>query len=394
MPEDLAIHWLANAVRPPARDRRPISNESPGGLPTGVSFNKSAMKQVRESASILWRRDPRFVLFGLAGNQTSWRGLSLLALVFLGSLVLGAALLPFAYGALETWDARYNSQAAHLLLSRGANNFFDLLRWVLILVGLPWVMRACQLWPLSALGLGRSGLVHHRWVPGFVAGAVLVAVLAAGQLLFGATAITPRESLSFLHILKWISISLALGGVVAIIEEAVFRGFILRAFYSATRYPWFALALSAAFFAYTHFKIPTGEWTKVGQVQWQTGWLDAYWMLVGIAVEFDFRRFLALWLLGLLLGALTLRARDLWPAVGLHGGLVFGMLMYHDLARSLAPSSFWGTTALIDGWATPATLGLFLLAVILERPRRTVNSLVIREHLEMRAKANVMNAVL
>ena len=79
------------------------------------------------------------------------------------------------------------------------------------------------------------------------------------------------------------------------------------------------------FFAYTHFKIPTGEWTKVGLVQWQTGWLDAYWMLVGIAVEFEFRRFLALWLLGMLLGALTLRARTLWPAVGLHGGLVFRM---------------------------------------------------------------------
>ena len=93
-------------------------------------------------------------------------------------------------------------------------------------------------------------------------------------------------------------------------------------------------------------------------MQWQTGWLDAYWMLVGIAVEFDFERFLALWLLGMLLGALTLRARTLWPAVGLHGGLVFGMLMYHDLARSLGPpSSFWGTTALIDGWATPADAG-------------------------------------
>jgi membrane protease YdiL (CAAX protease family) len=354
-----------------------------------------AMKQRRKNASFLWRRDPSFVLFGLAGTQTSWRGLSLVALVFLGSLVLAAPLLPFAYRALEFWDAEYNSQPARLLLSRGANNIFDLLRWVPILVGLPWVMRACQVWSLSALGLGRSGFVHHRWVPGFAAGVVLVAVLAAGQLSFGTTAIAPRESLSFLHILKWISISLALGVVVAIIEEAVFRGFILRGFYSATRYPWFALALSAAFFAYTHFKIPMGEWTKVGPVQWQTGWLDAYWMLVGIAVEFEFRRFLALWLLGMLLGALTLRARALWPAVGLHGGLVFGMLMYHDLARSLGPpNSFWGTTALIDGWATPATLGLLLLGVILKTPRRTVNSFVIREHLETRAKANVMNTVL
>ena len=40
MPEDLAIHWLANAVRPPPRDRRLISDESPGGLPSGVSFQQ------------------------------------------------------------------------------------------------------------------------------------------------------------------------------------------------------------------------------------------------------------------------------------------------------------------------------------------------------------------
>ena len=52
VPEDLASHWLAN--RP--RDRRLISNKSPGGLPTGVSFNKGAMKQVRENASLMEAR--------------------------------------------------------------------------------------------------------------------------------------------------------------------------------------------------------------------------------------------------------------------------------------------------------------------------------------------------
>jgi hypothetical protein len=161
--EDLVSHWLPNAVRPPPLVTVVVltSNQSAGGfgisggrsacLPSAgadswrVIFNMGAMKQVMENASFLWRRDPRFVLFGLAGNQTSWRGLSLLALVFLGSLVLAAALLPFAYRAIESWDEGPNSQAAHLLLSRGANNFFDLLRWAPILVGLPWIMRACQL---------------------------------------------------------------------------------------------------------------------------------------------------------------------------------------------------------------------------------------------------------
>jgi membrane protease YdiL (CAAX protease family) len=100
---------------------------------------------------------------------------------------------------------------------------------------------------------------------------VLVAVLAAGQMAFGTADVSPRAELSLSQLAKWVTLSFAFGIIVSTIEEIIFRGLILRLFYTATLYPWAALTLSAAFFAYTHFKIPTGEWTKVGSIQWDTG---------------------------------------------------------------------------------------------------------------------------
>ena len=54
-----------------------------------------AMKHTPKNASFLFDRDKRFVLFGLANDQVSWRGVGLLALVFFGSLVVAAVLMPF-----------------------------------------------------------------------------------------------------------------------------------------------------------------------------------------------------------------------------------------------------------------------------------------------------------
>ena len=67
----------------------------------------------------------------------------------------------------------------------------------------------------------------------------------------------------------------------------------------------------------------------------------------------------------MILGALTLRTGSLWPAIGLHGGLVFGILMYNHLAHSVGPGQgFWGGTSLIDGWAASVALCLLLLTIV------------------------------
>ncbi len=306
----------------------------------------------------MFERDKRFVLFGLADDQLSWRGVGLLALVFFGSLVVAAVLMPFSYWTAEWWDA----QAAHSLLSKGTNNLFDLLRWVPIVIAFPWVMQTCGLWSVRALGLGEKDFRAY-WVPWFAIGALLVGMLAAGQLAANAVVVAPRESLSPVIALKWIASALAVAVSVSFVEEVVFRGVILRMFYTATRMPWLALTLSAMFFAYVHFK--AGGLTTLGTVDWESGWTAAYWTLTGIILHFDLERFIGLCLLGMILGALTLRTGSLGSAIGLHGGLVFGILMYNHLAHSAGPSQgFWGGTSLIDGWAASAALCLLLLAVV------------------------------
>ena len=316
------------------------------------------MKHTPKNASFLFDRDKRFVLFGLANDQVSWRGVELLALVFFGSLVVAAVLMPFVYWAVEWW----NPQAAHSLLTKGSNNLFDLIRWLPIVIAFPWLMMTCGLWSLRALGLGQPRHFLGHWAAWFGVGTLLVGVLAAGQLAANAVVFAPRESLSAIVALKWITAALPIAVCVSFIEEIVFRGVILRMFYTAARLPWLALILSALFFAYVHFK--AGALAKLGNLDWESGWLAAYWTLIGI-IHFDPERFFGLCLLGMVLGALTLRTGSLWPAIGLHGGLVCGILMYNRLAHSVGSSQgFWGGTSLIDGWPACIALCFLLLAVV------------------------------
>lgn len=322
------------------------------------------MKQVRGAFDTLCVRDRRFVLFGLKGDEVSSWGLGLLALVFFGSLIFAACVLPAIYWTAEWAAIDIAPQLAQSFLTNRVDKVFDFLRWVPVLVGLPWLVWLCHLWSFDSIGLGRTGHVRAALVCGFVVGAILVTLLGVGQMTFGATAFNPRAKLSLAQIAEWAALSLAFAIAVAATEEVIFRGLILRLFYTATTYPWLALVLSSAFFAYTHFKIPPGGWTKSGAIHWSTGWDAAYWMLVGIGVEFEVKRFVALVLLGMVLGTLMLRTGSLWPGIGLHSGLVFAMLLYHDLANGLEIGSFWGSKALIDGWAGVSALAILLLTVL------------------------------
>jgi CAAX protease family protein len=310
-------------------------------------------------------RDRRFVLFGLERGEVSWRGLGLLAVVFLGSLILAGALLPVLYWADEWVVTNLNYHWARLFLDNRVEKVFDFLRWAPIIAALPWLLWLCRLRSLDALGLNYSRGAFLALLSKFLTGVALVATLALGQMVFGTTIFSPRAQLSLMQIVGWIAIALIISLSVAVVEEVVFRGFILRLFYTATRYTWLALVLSSIFFAYTHFKIPPEQTMNAVSVDWATGWRDAYWMLIGISAEFDIRRFAALWILGMMLGTLMLRAGSLWPGIGLHAGLVFTALLYHDFVQDVGQAGFfWGSNALIDGWAGVLALITTYLVVL------------------------------
>ncbi len=302
--------------------------------------------------SFFHQRDSRFVLFGLGVDETSWRGVGLLGAVFFGSLGIAAVLTPPAYWLVQLWHDRTGSANAQWLLDKGVDVYFDRLRMATIVLGLPWLMSKCHLWSWRAIGLAPDNRNFFRGALALFTGVFLILGLAMWKRadVVGYDEIFASDN--FTAILK-VSLNAILGGlIIGIVEETVFRGMILRIFYTATRRPWVALAVMAAFFAYTHFKVPTAVWAHVAPgVHWDTGWFVAFWTTCGISENFDAVQFLVLWLLGMVLGVLTLRTGSLLPAIGLHTGLVSALFFFRG-------------QGLTEGWQAAVVLGVILAGVM------------------------------
>ena len=312
-------------------------------------------------------RDQDFILFGLGRDQVSWRGMAYLGVVFFGSLAFAALLTHPVFWTAEWWHLRTGSRNAQWLMSKGEIAIFDRLRWFAILVGLPWLLRVCWSAPAMRLPFDRTAL--RAGASAFALGLALVAVLAGVQLM--AAPVTARPGSHWTRVLAFLS-----GGlVVGLVEETIFRGLVLRAVYTATRRPSWALVLTSIFFAYAHFGVPSGATVRAGSmIGFEAGPVIAWWTLAGITVDFDPARFGSLFLLGMVLGMVRLRSASLWPAIGLHAGVVFGMLAYSDryALDAHGASALWDSTRLVNGWAAVGALSVALPCVALwkhESPR-------------------------
>lgn len=304
------------------------------------------------------RRDPRFVLFGLDAEQTSGRGVGLLAAVFFGSLLVAAVLTPPAYWLVEWWHDQTNSATAAWLLGKGVDVYFDRLRMAAIVLGLPWLMSVCHLWSWRELGLAFSKPALRAGASWWLGGLALILGLAWWKNTSPATA-APGAGIEVGKILNQLPAALFAGLLLGFLEEVIFRGLILRICYTATRRPWLALAAMSAFFAYTHFKVPASVWLHVAPgVHGDTGFFVAFWTTFGITENFALAQFTALWLLGLVLGALTLRSGSLWPAIGLHAGLVTALYYYRG-------------SGLADGWVAAGVLAVLLALILISKASPT-----------------------
>ncbi len=308
------------------------------------------------------RADP-FLLFGLNGAQTSVRGVLLLVLVYFGSLVVAAILAPPIYFFVQ-WLAPDS-----YLAGKSFADYFDRLRWLPVLIGLPLLIRVCGLWSLDRLGLAFYREDRGWMLRGFVAGVFMLAAVMAPQLYFSPVAWKPETLGAVVTIL---GLSLLGAVLVSLLEEIVFRGLILRIFYTATRLVGVAVLISALFFAYTHFKLPGEVWAGFdGEVGWTTGFWVAGWTVIGIGVNFDWIPFANLTVLGLILALLFLRSGRLATCIGLHAGLVFVLLSYRRMVDILpfAPEVhdlrwFWGSDKIIDGVWTLILLVLVLSTLL------------------------------
>lgn len=317
---------------------------------------------------LLHRRQTYFICFGLEADRYTWRGVYLLFALYFGGILLAALLAPWVYYAVQFWNNTAPSDLTTYLARKGFPDYFDRLRYLPVVFGLPWLLRVTQLWSWRRLGFSISGNSLREFFTWAVMGIVLLEVVIfiqtetiyvtddARYVFGGAGAVLRKAAFSAL--------------MVALLEQLVFRGLVFRLFYTAMR-PLLATIVAAAFFAYVHFKMPDKVWDATGgEVTPFSGLFVAWWSLLAITREFQWVPFVNLLVLGVLHNVLFLRVRSLWAGVGLHAGFVFMILSYQKLFNTWqAPSpSFVGTERIVDGFL-PAILMLGVTLILLRKFR-------------------------
>ena len=316
----------------------------------------------------LFSRDPFHVLFHPEAQRHRWKGLKILFLWFMGTLVVAAILSPLAYQFAFWWHDHYPSELTAYLTEKPLPRYFDRLRWLVALGSFPWVIYQCGLVTARKLGFKSRFPFYRYFGRYFFLGMVSVAGLIALQQAVGVSNF--REGLSVGFVMNKVLVSFLAALLVALGEELVFRAVVLRMFYTAF-IPVVSLTLTALFFAYLHFDMPGQMWDPNSRSSGiADGFYVAWWTLLGITQSFNLVLFLNLAVVGYILSVVFLKTRSLWSSIGLHAGWVTVVLSYSRLGETTLPaaSPWWGSHRLADGylcfgmllltaWAVTALIG-------------------------------------
>lgn len=319
-----------------------------------------------EFGRFMKRRDSRFLLFGTGPSTFDYRGLGLFALVYFGAFLV-AGILAWPVWWLVQWWAAAGSELAIYLSSKSFDRYVDRLRMLFTALAVLWLIRRCGLW-------GRFGFQWREGgLPALLTGFSVGSAMFAGMILLQWTFLDVRLSLPGFGV-WWKTVGgLILGAMIlAWLEEAIFRGMLLRLFYTAMR-PWPAVLGSSLVFAIVHFK----------RVPWDTEAAVTLWLSLGIAMKgvvsfvytFDLFHFLNLFLAGIMLNLWFLRSGNLLGCLGLHAGWVWLRNGWGEFAgvNHGDPLTFWlGGRGVVDGVLPLAVLGMAIVILLCGRrsPKR------------------------
>ena len=203
-------------------------------------------------------------------------------------------------------------------------------------VSLWWCIKVVERKSFASYGLGpfREGKRQLRF--GLLLGICTLAVMASLGFACGAytVSISPDRARLWRTLLGFIPAA----GIVGLLEELVFRGYLLQHLLSISRSV--AVVVSSALYSLVHVKSPT--WTLMSGME-----------LIG------------LFLLGIVLSLSTLRTRQVYVAIGLHAALAYGARVNKLVIVVNKSSLDWlvGTSRLINGVASWVAL-LVIAAVI------------------------------
>jgi hypothetical protein len=274
------------------------------------------------------------------------------AVVFLGGALLAPWLFWFVHWAAGYWPALRGLAASpfHRYLARALLG--------LAVIGLVPLLRDAGMFQWRAVGLGKQGRPFRDVLRGLCIGFASLAIVAALALVAHGRTLAPWPSAS--HLIHSLLSAALTAGIVAVIEEILFRGALFGVLRKAM--PWtVALAVSSAVYSGVHFIQSVNQ---TGAIQWNSGFI--------LLVEM-FRHgppfipaFLTLSVAGACLALAYQRTGAIYFSIGLHAGWIFWLKSYKLVTQSAvgASSMLWGTDNLIDGWLALAVLVVVFCGVL------------------------------
>jgi membrane protease YdiL (CAAX protease family) len=234
------------------------------------------------------------------------------AMIFLGAIVLGP-ILYFALQMIFPIPFHRAMDRALLISALGALVFFRSR------------ISLARLWPL---GRGAVLQVLFGYLLAFVSVQAMIGFYLA---CCGFTS-------SHLHgpaLAERILMAVAAALLIPPLEETVFRGFVLAELARSMGRRW-ACVLAAVIFMLAHF-LKTPESLDHQPVHLWSGAHALGAAFLALPEGFLTGRGLNLFLVGLILGGIFLRANSLWVNAGLHGGWILALLLFSGLTRPTEP---------------------------------------------------------
>ncbi len=280
-------------------------------------------------------------------------------ILYLLAVFVGAALIAPRFHATAQFLAE-NSRHFDRLAQQPFHRYVGRSLLLLAVVGLPIFVKALRFRSARELGLRFQ---RRDWVEaaqGLGWGLAAIAIATALAFSFGARVLDPERTSQQLerHIRNTIPVALLVG----CLEELLFRGALFGAL--RRRYSfWAAAILSSAFFGIVHF---LAQPKSTGIVEWNSGLITLAQMLSGFTEwKALFPGFLNLTLTGILLALGYERTKTLLFPIALHAALIFGVKSVGFATKTVdaANTWVWGSSKLVDGWATAFLLVAIIFAI-------------------------------
>ena len=324
----------------------------------------------------MFKREKELMFFGLNPNQSSYEGLKLFLLVYLGASIFASVFTAPTYWLVQWINSINPTETTQWLLEKRIDIYYNRLCYLATFILLPYMMKKCQMFSISNLGLPFNRDAFKTFVKFFVIGLVIAGIVFTCQILFCEVSF---KDVSASKIGKIFAGAILSGLVVSFLEELVIRSLIMRSIYTA----WGTLAgiiLSSLFFSYKHFRAPKSLWNELSNglntPSWDIGFIVSWYDTVGIAYNFHLIQFLTLFVFGAVLCMLYIRTKTLWAPLAFHAALVFGIQSFKKIFDS-APCEnvkYFGSAGMTNGYLALGLLIIIFVALCFWKPKQKENN--------------------